>query len=44
MQSPDGHWDIDNLEGVKDCGGAGDQLNADTGLTGLALLAFLGAG
>ncbi|MBL7114402.1 MAG: hypothetical protein ISS35_01435 [Kiritimatiellae bacterium] len=44
MQSPDGHWDIDTFEGVEDCGGAGDQLNADTGLTGLTLLAFLGAG
>ncbi|MBI2827054.1 MAG: hypothetical protein HYX69_20465 [Planctomycetia bacterium] len=48
-QSPDGHWDARQFGAGRetrtldrDRGGAGAQ--ADTGLTGLALLAFLGAG
>lgn len=48
-QSADGRWDCDQLEGGQetrvaghDRGGAGTE--ADTGITGLALLAFLAAG
>lgn len=44
MQSDDGRWDVDGFKGVRACGGRGDQVNADVGLTGLSLLAFLGAG
>ncbi|MFT5153826.1 MAG: hypothetical protein ACI841_003831, partial [Planctomycetota bacterium] len=47
-QSPDGSWDSDgfmtnNIEGDSDCDGAGQQAH-DVGVTGLALLAFLGDG
>jgi hypothetical protein len=45
-QSPDGHWGCAGFEeqcGTGKCGGAGDAA-FDTGVTGLALLAFLGAG
>jgi hypothetical protein len=43
-QSADGRWDVDNFEGADACGGRGNQANADVGITGLTLLAFLGAG
>ncbi len=43
-QSDDGRWDIDAFKTVKECGGAGDLANEDVGLTGLVLLAYLGAG
>ncbi len=48
-QSPDGSWDCDGFEqrcgsiGSTVCGGAGESLH-DVGVTGLALLAFLGDG
>jgi hypothetical protein len=45
-QSPDGHWACAGFEercAADKCGGAGDPAY-DTGVTGLALLAFLGAG
>ncbi|MEQ8763016.1 MAG: tetratricopeptide repeat protein [Planctomycetota bacterium] len=44
-QSPDGRWDSDGFTDLcqVDCGGLGDPLN-DIGLTGLALLSFLGTG
>jgi hypothetical protein len=48
-QSPDGYWDsdeyhINNVMGGSDCGdGLGSPLH-DVGITGLALLAFLGDG
>ncbi|MEX0819851.1 MAG: prenyltransferase/squalene oxidase repeat-containing protein, partial [Pirellulaceae bacterium] len=48
-QSPDGRWDVDKFEGGRetkvlghDRKGAG--MEADTGITGLALLTFLSAG
>ncbi len=43
-QSADGRWDIDGFKGVKECGGAGDLVNEDVAVTGLSLLAYLGAG
>ena len=43
-QSDDGRWDIDGFKTLKECGGAGDLANEDVGLTGLVLLAYLGAG
>ena len=45
-QSPDGHWDSDGFDAhckLNRCDGPGEG-TYDTGLTGLALLAFLGAG
>ncbi|MSR46852.1 MAG: hypothetical protein EXS13_07300 [Planctomycetes bacterium] len=45
-QSPDGRWDADGYDAQCNkgtCGGKGSSLN-DVGLTGLALLCFLGAG
>jgi len=48
-QSPDGRWDVDSYwrfyeeHGVRAMGG-GSRSNEDVGVTGLALLAFLGAG
>ena len=45
-QSPDGSWDSDGFQAqcrTNVCDGKGHPLN-DAGLTGLALLAFLGAG
>ncbi|HIG85521.1 MAG TPA: hypothetical protein EYQ25_00605 [Planctomycetes bacterium] len=48
-QAPDGSWDVDeywinNVSGGTDCSeGAGSHIQ-DTGITGLALLAFLGDG
>lgn len=43
-QSPDGRWDIDGFNGVREYGGAGDLVNEDVAVTGLSLLAYLGAG
>ena len=43
-QSADGRWDIDGFPGVQECGGPGDQVNDDVAVTGLSLLAYLGAG
>jgi len=43
-QSDDGRWDVDGLRGVRRTGGAGNQENGDVGVTGLSLLAYLGAG
>ncbi|MBU4200083.1 MAG: terpene cyclase/mutase family protein, partial [Verrucomicrobia bacterium] len=43
-QSDDGRWDIDGFKTLKECGGAGDLVNEDVGVTGLVLLAYLGAG
>ncbi len=45
-QNPEGYWDCDGFEAHcpdEKCGGAGDAA-FDPGCTGLALLAFLGAG
>jgi hypothetical protein len=45
-QDPEGFWDCDGFElscSLNRCGGRGRALN-DPGVTGLALLAFLGAG
>jgi hypothetical protein len=45
-QSVEGYWDCDGFEAeckLNKCGGAGHALH-DPGVTGLALLAFLGAG
>ena len=45
-QSPDGRWDSDNFSAECDsnqCDGPGSGVH-DVGLTGLALLAYLGAG
>lgn len=45
-QSPEGHWDCDGFDMFcpgNQCSGKGGALN-DVGVTGLALLAFLGAG
>ena len=47
-QSPDGYWDCDNfmnnnMVGGTDCDGPGNATH-DVGVTGLALLAFLGDG
>ncbi|MCE9614583.1 MAG: hypothetical protein K8T26_09925 [Lentisphaerae bacterium] len=44
VQSADGHWDVNEFRGVAQCGGAGDRTDGDVGVTGLALLAYLGAG
>ena len=43
-QSDDGRWDVDGFKTLKECGGAGDLVNEDVGVTGLVLLAYLGAG
>jgi hypothetical protein len=47
-QHPDGHWDIDgfhsNCPPGSVCSGAGSQNRDDCAITGLVLLAFLGAG
>jgi hypothetical protein len=43
-QSDDGRWDIDGFKTVRTAGGAGDRIDADVAITGLALLAYLGAG
>ena len=47
-QSPDGRWDADGFTrrcpDVQPCGGEGTLTQEDTAITGLALLAFLGAG
>jgi hypothetical protein len=43
-QSRDGRWDVDGFEGAESCGGRGNQPDADVGITGFTLLAFLGAG
>ena len=43
-QSRDGRWDVDGFEGAEECGGRGNQADADVGITGFTLLAFLGAG
>ena len=43
-QSKDGRWDVDGFEGAEACGGRGNQADADVGITGFTLLAFLGAG
>lgn len=43
-QSPNGRWDVDDFEGAEICGGRGNQTDADVGITGFTLLAFLGAG
>ena len=48
-QAPDGSWDADGFSeqcgkiGARTCGDPGDQAH-DVGMTGLALLAFLGCG
>jgi hypothetical protein len=45
-QSPDGRWDSDGFSSnctLNTCGGPGNALN-DVGLTGLAVLCYLGAG
>jgi hypothetical protein len=43
-QSKNGRWDVDDFEGADECGGRGNQANADVGITGFTLLSFLGAG
>jgi hypothetical protein len=43
-QSDDGRWDVDGFKTVGECGGAGDRTDADAAVTGLSLLAYLGAG
>ncbi len=47
-QSADGRWDADGFAAacpkVQPCGGEGTLAQGDTAITGLALLAFLGAG
>ena len=43
-QSKNGRWDVDDFEGAEECGGRGNQADADVGITGFTLLAFLGAG
>jgi hypothetical protein len=43
-QSDDGRWDVDGFKTVGECGGPGDLANEDVAVTGLALLAYLGAG
>ncbi len=47
-QDRDGRWDIDGFDlhcpANERCRGLGDKSNSDPGVTGLALLAFLGAG
>ncbi len=43
-QSKNGRWDVDGFEGAEQCGGRGNQADADVGITGFTLLAFLGAG
>lgn len=42
-QEADGHWGTRAFDGVCHCGGKG-EVEADTAMTGLALLCFLGAG
>ena len=43
-QSDDGRWDVDGFKTLSRCGGAGDRGDEDVALTGLSLLAYLGAG
>ncbi|MEI7437157.1 MAG: hypothetical protein WCL16_10180, partial [bacterium] len=43
-QSDDGRWDVDGFKTLKECGGAGDLANEDMVVTGMSLLAYLGAG
>ncbi len=43
-QSADGRWDVDGFAGLRACGGAGDLAGEDAAVTGLSLLAYLGAG
>ena len=44
-QFPDGHWSLDEFpEGLDTADASPGQIRADTAATGLALLAFLGAG
>ena len=43
-QSDDGRWDVDGFKTLKECGGAGDLANEDMFVTGMSLLAYLGAG
>ncbi len=43
-QFPDGHWSLNRLPGGGQPGYVAGQMHADTAATGLALLAFLGAG
>lgn len=43
-QSDDGRWDVDGFKLLADCGGAGDRKDGDVAVTGLSLLAYLGAG
>jgi len=43
-QSDDGRWDVDGFKLLRECGGAGDRTDGDVALSGLSLLAYLGAG
>ena len=43
-QSDDGRWDVDGFKLLSECGGPGDQKDGDVAVTGLSLLAYLGAG
>lgn len=43
-QSDDGRWDVDGFKTLDECGGAGDLAGEDVAVSGMALLAFLGAG
>jgi len=43
-QSANGRWSVGEFEGVDTCGGAGDRIDGDVAVTGLSLLAYLGAG
>ncbi len=42
-QSEDGRWDVDGFTGVETVGGAGDRIDGNVAVTGLSLLAYLGA-
>jgi len=43
-QSPDGRWDVDGFQLAGQTGGKGNRGDGDVAVTGLATLAFLGAG
>jgi hypothetical protein len=43
-QSDDGRWSVGRFKGADECGGVGDRTDSDSAVTGLALLAYLGAG
>lgn len=43
-QSDDGRWDVDGFKLLNECGGPGNQKDGDVAVTGLSLLAYLGAG